>query len=133
MTSARKHEAARFLVGEHNRPLAWVCDCVGLSRSAFYRVPDEWTIRDADVIAALAKLVAPGKIERDSRVIVISTAHGLKFPDFKVQYHENQLREFGVDPDHRNMPVEVDADYEAVKSAVLSRLESSQRPAVAEL
>ena len=84
-------------------------------------------------LAALAKLVAAGKIERDSRVIVISTAHGLKFPDFKVQYHENQLREFGVDPDHRNMPVEVDADYEAVKSAVLSRLESSQRPAVAEL
>ncbi len=30
---------------------------MGLSRSAFYRVPDEWTVRDADVIAALAKLV----------------------------------------------------------------------------
>ena len=64
---------------------------------------------------------------------MISTAHGLKFPDFKVQYHEDQLREFGVDPASRNIPVEVDADYEAVKSAILTRLEESLRPAVAEL
>ena len=84
-------------------------------------------------LAALIKLVAAGKIARDSRVIVISTAHGLKFPDFKVQYHEDQLREFGVDPASRNIPVEVDADYEAVKSAILTRLEESLRPAVAEL
>lgn len=57
MTSAKKREAVRFLVGEHNRPVARACGCVGLSRSAFYRVPDDWTVRDADVIAALAKLV----------------------------------------------------------------------------
>jgi putative transposase len=30
---------------------------VGLSRSAFYRVPDDWTVRDAQVIGALATLV----------------------------------------------------------------------------
>lgn len=30
---------------------------MGLSRSAFYRVPDDWTVRDAQVIGALATLV----------------------------------------------------------------------------
>ena len=33
------------------------CACVGLSRSAYYRAPQHWTVRDAPVIAALAKLV----------------------------------------------------------------------------
>jgi len=39
------------------------CDCVGLSRTAWYRVPVDWTVRDAEVIAALAALVK----ERSSR------------------------------------------------------------------
>ncbi len=39
------------------------CDCVGLSRSAYYRVPPHWTVRDAEVISALASLVE----ERPSR------------------------------------------------------------------
>lgn len=30
---------------------------MGLSRSAYYRVPDHWTVRDAPIIAALAELV----------------------------------------------------------------------------
>jgi len=33
------------------------CACVGLGRSAYYRRPMHWTVRDAEVIAALAKLV----------------------------------------------------------------------------
>ena len=33
------------------------CRCVGLSRSAYYEVPLDWTVRDAEVIAALAALV----------------------------------------------------------------------------
>ena len=33
------------------------CRCVGLSRSNWYRVPDDWTVRDAEIIAALAALV----------------------------------------------------------------------------
>jgi putative transposase len=31
---------------------------VGLSRAAFYRQPDHWTVRDAEIVADLAKLVA---------------------------------------------------------------------------
>ena len=74
-------------------------------------------------LAALTKLVEAGKIEPDSRVIVISTAHGLKFPDFKVKYHEDRLQEFGVEPSHRNIPIEVDADFEIVRSTILKALE----------
>ena len=45
------------------RPLRRSCDCVGLSRSAWYAPPLDWTVRDAELIAALAKLVE----ERPSR------------------------------------------------------------------
>src|SRR5690606_22936900 len=36
------------------RPLRRSCQCVGLSRAAWYRPPLDWTVRDAPLIAALA-------------------------------------------------------------------------------
>jgi len=47
----------RYLVEVHARPLRRSCDCVGLSRSAWYAPPPDWTVRDAEIIAALARLV----------------------------------------------------------------------------
>lgn len=47
----------RYLVEVHKRPLCRSCECVGLSRAAWYRPPLDWTVRDAQVIAALARLV----------------------------------------------------------------------------
>ena len=44
-------------------------------------------------LAALFKLVQRGEIKASDRVVVISTAHGLKFTDFKVGYHEDKLAE----------------------------------------
>src|SRR3954465_11885131 len=44
-------------------------------------------------LAALEKLVKRGVIESRHRVVVVSTANGLKFTDFKVQYHEGKLRD----------------------------------------
>ena len=41
-------------------------------------------------------------------MVVISTAHGLKFTDFKVGYHEGTLAD--VAARHRNPPVELPAD-----------------------
>ncbi len=38
-------------------PISRSCECAGLHRSAYYRVPDDWTVRDAEIIAALAGLV----------------------------------------------------------------------------
>jgi putative transposase len=50
-------EASQYLMQVHARPLRRSCDCVGLSRAAFYRTPLDWTVRDAELIAALAKLI----------------------------------------------------------------------------
>jgi threonine synthase len=67
-------------------------------------------------LAALEKLAARGTIRKGERVVVISTANGLKFTEFKERYHEGRLP--GVDaPRFANRPVEVAADYDAVVAA----------------
>ncbi len=67
-------------------------------------------------LAALEKLIARGDITADERVIVISTAHGLKFTDFKVGYHEGKQE--GVNPRYANPPMELPASYDAVNAAI---------------
>jgi len=67
-------------------------------------------------LAALEKLVARGDIDRRSRVIVVSTANGLKFADLKVAYHTGTLA--GVTPRFANPPVELPEDYDAVRRAL---------------
>ena len=47
----------RFLTEVHARPLSRSCGYLGLSRAAWYAPPLDWTVRDAELIAALAKLV----------------------------------------------------------------------------
>ena len=58
-------------------------------------------------LACLEKLVAAGTIGKTDRVIVISTAHGLKFSEFKVGYHEGR---HGFESAHANVPVEMSGD-----------------------
>lgn len=67
-------------------------------------------------LGALFKLLARGDITPDQRVVVISTAHGLKFSRFKVDYHQDQLDD--VVARYANPPLEVAADYGAVMAAV---------------
>ena len=57
--------AARHLVEAHRMPIVHACRCVGLSRSAYYAPAEHWTVRDAEIIAALARLVEaqPGVLE----------------------------------------------------------------------
>ncbi len=71
-------------------------------------------------LAALVKLVARGEIQARDRVVVISTASGLKFTDFKVRYHERALA--GIEPAYANRPVELPNDYDAVRRALDSAL-----------
>jgi len=71
-------------------------------------------------LAALFKLVERGEIGPDERVIVISTAHGLKFTDFKVRYHENNLAD--VLSHHANPPLELPADVSIVGKAITRAL-----------
>jgi threonine synthase len=70
----------------------------------------------AVALAALEKLVQRGDVKTTDRVIVISTANGLKFSDFKTAYHTDQLG--GVTPHLANPPVELPNDYDAVRRAV---------------
>jgi threonine synthase len=67
-------------------------------------------------LAALLKLVDRKQIDRRSRVVVISTASGLKFTDFKVQYHEGTLP--GVASTYANRPIDLPNDYDAVRRAL---------------
>jgi threonine synthase len=68
-------------------------------------------------LAVLEKLVARGEIERQHRVIVISTANGLKFSEFKVGYHEGTLP--GVQSQLANRPIELPPEYSDVRETVL--------------
>jgi threonine synthase len=70
-------------------------------------------------LAALIKLIKAGKIDKSERVVVISTAHGLKFTEMKVQYHQRQL-DFPCR--HANEPVELPASVDAVKEALAKTL-----------
>jgi len=38
-------------------PIVHACQCVGLSRSAYYAPAEHWTVRDAEIVGALARLV----------------------------------------------------------------------------
>jgi threonine synthase len=68
-------------------------------------------------LAGLEQLVARGDVTRDHRVVVISTASGLKFVDAKVGYHESTLADV-PSPRHRNRPIDVPASYAAVRAAI---------------
>ena len=70
----------------------------------------------AVALAALEKLIARRAIKPTDRVIVISTANGLKFSEFKTAYHTTALAD--VTPTHANPPVELPNDYNAVRRAV---------------
>ncbi|MEO8549196.1 MAG: threonine synthase [Kofleriaceae bacterium] len=72
-------------------------------------------------LAALEKLAARGEIRRGQRAVVISTASGLKFADFKVGYHEGKLADVPA-PKFRNVPVELSESYDAVREALLRGL-----------
>lgn len=62
-------------------------------------------------LACLEKLVANKTIGPRDRVVVISTAHGLKFTEFKTHYHEQQL---GFPSTYANRPVELPGDPDQV-------------------
>jgi threonine synthase len=67
-------------------------------------------------LAALEKLVARGEVGKSQRVVVVSTANGLKFPEFKIAYHTRSLPD--VTPRYANPPLELPNDYDAVRKAV---------------
>ena len=77
--------------------------------------------------AALFKLIDKGVIQKDDRVIAISTAHGLKFNEFKLGYHRDELQNWRVNPRYDNAPVALPPDADAVKRAILERVEADEK------
>ncbi|MGC8743377.1 MAG: threonine synthase [Verrucomicrobiia bacterium] len=78
-------------------------------------------------LAVLIKLLKQGKIDKSERVVVISTAHGLKFTEFKVKYHEKAL-EFPCQ--YANRPVELPPRVDAVKEALEKVLKEKDKKIV---
>jgi len=72
-------------------------------------------------LAALFNLAERGEIKAHDRVVVISTAHGLKFTSFKVGYHEDKLAE--VESRFANPPVYLPADAKIVKETIARKLD----------
>jgi len=75
-------------------------------------------------LAVLLKLLKAGKIDKGERVVVISTAHGLKFVEMKVKYHQ---RELDFPCRYANQPIELPARLDAVKTALGKALEQRKK------
>jgi threonine synthase len=90
--------------------------CAEADRTGLFNCPHTGV-----ALAALKKLIGRGLIAADDRVVVISTAHGLKFVDFKVDYHAMQLE--GIVSENPNPPIELAADYETVRSQMLREID----------
>jgi threonine synthase len=78
-------------------------------------------------LAVLIKLLKSGKIDKSERAIVISTAHGLKFADFKVRYHEGAME---FPSQYANKPIELPPRVEAVKEALAQSLKQRKNTGV---
>ena len=72
-------------------------------------------------LAVTLKLIRRGEIRPSDRVVVISTAHGLKFTEFKTNYHECKNSE--VESRYVNPPVDLPADVDAVAEALDRQIE----------
>ncbi|MBN1569722.1 MAG: threonine synthase [Acidobacteria bacterium] len=73
-------------------------------------------------LAALKKIIRRGEVRPDERIVVISTAHGLKFTSFKTRYHTSEYKD--IECRFANPPIEVHATYDAVRNALFRSLDA---------
>jgi len=90
--------------------------CARADRTGLFNCPHTGV-----ALAAMQKLVKSGTIAKGERVVVISTAHGLKFVDFKVRYHEMKLE--GAGSQFANPPIELPASYAEVRDEMLRQID----------
>jgi threonine synthase len=90
--------------------------CARADRTGLFNCPHTGV-----ALAAMEKLAARGEIGKGERVVVLSTAHGLKFVDFKVSYHAMQLT--GIESQQPNPPIELPARYQAVRDEMLRQID----------
>ena len=91
--------------------------CAEADRTGLFNCPHTGV-----ALAATKKLVARGLIRGSDRVVVLSTAHGLKFTDFKIRYHKMELE--GIVSNMPNPPIELPADYARVRDTMLAEIDS---------
>jgi threonine synthase len=89
--------------------------CAEVDRFGFFNDPQTGV-----ALAATMKLVQSRMIPPSSRVVVISTAHGLKFADFKTKFHQGQLPQ--VNLSLQNLPLQVPADEASVRAVIDGRI-----------
>ena len=71
-------------------------------------------------LAVFLKLHKKKLFNSNDKIVIISTAHGLKFIEFKIGYHKKELDE--VFSKYANQPIELPNDYNAVIDAISKNL-----------
>ncbi|MEO7112847.1 MAG: pyridoxal-phosphate dependent enzyme, partial [Polyangiaceae bacterium] len=85
--------------------------CARADRAGLYTCPHTGV-----ALACAIKLRRQDVIKKDERVVVVSTASGLKFTEFKVAYHEKKIAD--VTSRLANAPIEVEADVEKIADRI---------------
>ena len=67
-------------------------------------------------LAVFLKLQQKKMFNPKDKIVVISTAHGLKFVEFKIGYHKSELDD--VLPKYANRPIELPNEYNAVVDTI---------------
>jgi threonine synthase len=91
-------------------------ECARADRTGLFNCPHTGV-----ALVALRKLQKRGLVRASDQVVVISTAHGLKFVDSKLAYHAMELE--GVASEHPNPPIELAADYQTVRDQMLREID----------
>ncbi|MBU6283123.1 pyridoxal-phosphate dependent enzyme, partial [bacterium] len=81
-------------------------------------------------LAALIKLRERGVVRSGEHVVVISTAHGLKFADQKAAYHQKKIE--GIPSRYANQPIELPNDLGKVRDALRRAIEETAETREAE-
>jgi threonine synthase len=85
--------------------------CARADRGGLYACPHTGV-----ALAALEKLRARGVVDADAAAVVVSTASGLKFTEFKLGYHEGKLA--GIESRLANRAIPVAADPDEIARAI---------------
>jgi threonine synthase len=85
--------------------------CARADRTGLYTCPHTGV-----ALACLFKLRERGLVEKGQRVVVVSTANGLKFTEFKLAYHERRIP--GVVSGSANDPTIMEPDVERIAQAI---------------
>ncbi|KAL0877939.1 hypothetical protein Bca101_027645 [Brassica carinata] len=75
-------------------------------------------------LTALMKLRESGVIEANDRTVVVSTAHGLKFTQSKIEYHSRNIQEMACRL--ANPPVKVKAEFGSVMDVLKEYLKNNE-------